>query len=131
MIVRKPFPMPKTSDILMERQEYSHFTKLDLSMMLYCFKLDKESKNICVISTEHGCYAYTILPMGVKILPDVAQQHMKEMLQDIPNISCYIDDVGIWTKGKFPEHLHVVDAVLERFSNKNMKCNPLKCDWAV
>ena len=66
MIVRKPFPMPKISDILMERQEYSHFTKIDLSMMLYCFKLDKESQNICVISTEHGCYEYTRLTMGVK-----------------------------------------------------------------
>ena len=69
--------------------------------------------------------------MGVKILPDVAQQHMTEMLQGIPNMSCYIDDVGIWTKGKFPEHLDVVDAVLEKLSNNNMKCKPLKCAWAV
>ena len=51
MIVRKPFPMPKISDILMERQEYIQFTKIDLSMMFYCFKLDKESQNIYVIST--------------------------------------------------------------------------------
>ena len=131
MIVRKPFPMPKISDILMERQEYSHFTKIDLLMMLYCFKLDKESQKICVISTEHGCYAYTRLTMGVKISPDVAQQYMTEMLQGIPNTSCYIDDVGIWTKGTFSENLDVVDAFLERFSKKNMKCNPLKCDWAV
>ena len=41
MIFRKLFPMPKISDILMERQEYSHFTKIDLSMMFYCFKPDK------------------------------------------------------------------------------------------
>ena len=69
--------------------------------------------------------------MGVKISTDVAQQHMTEMIQGIPNTSFYIDDVGIWTKGTFPEHLDVVDAGLERFSNKNMKCNPLKCDWEV
>ena len=69
--------------------------------------------------------------MGVKISPNVAHQNMTEMLQGIPNTSCSIDDVGIWTKGTFPEHLDVVDSVLERFSNNNMKCNPLKCDWAV
>ena len=69
--------------------------------------------------------------MGVKISPDVAQQHMTDMLQGIPNTLWYINDVGIWTKGTFPEHLYVVDAVLERLSNNNMKCNPLKCDWAV
>ena len=69
--------------------------------------------------------------MGVKISPDFAQQHITEILQGIPNTSCYIDDVGIWTEGKFSEHLDVIDAVLERFSNNNMKCNPLKCDCAV
>ena len=118
MIFCKPFPIPKISDILMERQEYIHFTKIDLSMMFYGFKLDKESQKICFISTEHGCYAYTRLPMGVKISPDVSQQHMTEMLQGIPNMSCYIDDVGIWTRGVFSEHLDVVDVVLERFSKK-------------
>ena len=41
MIVCNPFPIQKISDILMERQEYSHFTKIDLSVMFYCFKLDK------------------------------------------------------------------------------------------
>ena len=100
-------------------------------MMFYCFKLDKESQKICVISTENGCYAYTRLPMDVKISPDVAPQHMTEMLQGIPNTSCYIDDVSIWTKEAFSEHLDVVNTVLERLSNNNMKCNSLKCDWAV
>ena len=112
----------------MERQEYSHFTKIDLSVMFYCFKLDKESQNICVISAEHGCYAQKRLPMGVKILTNVAQQHMTDMLQGILTTSFYIDDVGIWTKGTFPDHLDVVDAVLKRFSNNNMKYKPLKCD---
>ena len=55
---------------------------------------------------------------------------MTEMLQGIPNTSCCIDDVGIWAKGTFLEHLDVVDAVLERFSNNNTEYNPLKCDWA-
>ena len=128
MIVRKPFPMPKLSDILMERQEYSHFTKIYLSMMFYCFKLDKEIQKICVITTEHGYYAYTRLPMGVKVSPDVVQQHMTDILQGITNTSWHIDDVGIWTKGTFPDHLDVVDAVLKRFSNNNMKYKPLKCD---
>ena len=69
--------------------------------------------------------------MGVKISPDVSQQHMTEMLQGITNTSCFINDVGIWIKGAFSEHLDVLDAVLDRISNNNMKCNPLKCDWSV
>jgi len=107
-----------------------YFTKIDLSMMFYCFRLDAASQHICVISLEEGNYAYTRLPMGVKISPDVAQAHMTEMLQGI-TCSVYMDDVGIWTNGSFDQHLEILDKVMSRFHQNNMKCNPLKCSWAV
>ena len=100
-------------------------------MMFYCFKLSKRSQEICVISTEQGNFAYNRLPMGVKISPDVAQKCMVDILQGIPNHSCYIDDLGIWTNGSFEEHLKVVDLVLFRLDKYNLKCNPLKCEWFV
>ena len=131
LIVRKPFPLPKIQDILLERGTYTYFTKIDLSMMFYCFELSDRSKRICVISTEENNYAYNRLPMGVKISPDVAQRFMNDMLRGIPNCCCYIDDLGIWTNGTFDEHLKVVDLVLSRLHSNNMKCNPLKCEWFV
>ena len=63
--------------------------------------------------------------MGVKISPDVAQKCMVDILQGIPNHSCYIDDLGIWTNGSFEEHLKVVELVLVRLDKYNLKCNPL------
>ena len=69
LIVRKPYPLPKIQDILLRRGKYTYFTKIDLSMMFYCFKLSKQSQEICVISTEQGNFAYNRLPMGVKISP--------------------------------------------------------------
>ena len=80
LIVRKPFPLPKIQDILLERGTYTYFTKIDLSMMFYCFELSERSKRICVISTENNNYSYNRLPMGVKISPDVAQRFMNDML---------------------------------------------------
>ena len=77
-----------------ERSKYTYFTKIDLSMMFYCFMLDEESQKICVISLEDGNYAYTRLPMGVKISPDVAHAHTTEILQGI-EYAVYMDDVGI------------------------------------
>ena len=68
--------------------------------------------------------------MGVKISPDVAQAYMVEMLQGIPS-ECYMDDVGVWTNGSFKDHMAIIDRILQRFQQKNMKCNPLKCSWAV
>ena len=42
-----------------------------------------------------------------------------------------MNDVGIWSDGSFEYHLQIVDKVLSRFSEFNMKCNPLKYDWGV
>ena len=129
LIVRKPFPLPRIQDILHQRRSYTYFTKIDLSIMFYCFKLSKRSKRICVISTEENNYSYIQLPMGLKIFLDVAQRFMMDMLQGIPNCCCYIDNLGIWTSGTFQDHLAVVDLVLSRLHKNNMKCNPLKCKW--
>merc|ERR1711884_696086 len=127
MILREPHTLPRIQDIMNERSTNTFFTKIDLSMMFYCFMLDEESQKICVISLEDGNYAYTRLPMGVKISPDVAQAHMTEILQGI-KCAVYMDDVGIWTNGTFEKHLEVVKKVLQRFQQYNLKCKPLKCD---
>ena len=81
--------------------------------MFYCFRLDKESQEICVISLEDGNYKYTRLPMGVKISPDIAQAHMTEMLYGI-DCSVYFDDVGLWTDGTFEEHLELLSRILKK-----------------
>ena len=36
LIVRKPYPLPKIQDIMLKRGKYTHFTKIDLSMMFHC-----------------------------------------------------------------------------------------------
>ena len=123
--------MPKISDILLSRRNYKHFTKIDLSMMFYCFELDRASQSFYVITTENGSYAYTRLPIGVKISPDVAQQHMTEILNRILDCNVYIDDIGIWTNSTFQKHVAIIDMVLGRFHKFNLKCNPLKYQWAV
>ena len=71
--------------------------------------------------------------MGIKVSPDIAQQHITQMLDGLlgPDVVVYIDDKGIWTDGDYDEHIDLVDKVLERLAANEMKCNPLKCDWAV
>ena len=40
---------------------------------------------------------------------------MEEMLQGL-DVTCYIDDLGVWTNGAFVEHLELVDKVLQRIA---------------
>ena len=68
--------------------------------------------------------------MGVKVCPDIAQSMIMKILDGL-DIEAYIDDLGIWTKISFDEHLSVVDRVLKHLAENGMKCNPLKCKWVV
>ena len=68
--------------------------------------------------------------MGVKVSPDVAQNLMEEILSGI-DCSIYMDDVGIWTNRSFEEHLSIVEQVLQKLAENNLKCNPLDYSWAV
>ena len=68
--------------------------------------------------------------MGMKISPDEAQAIMEEILEGL-DVTCYIDDLGIWTNGTFDEHLEFVDKVLLRLAASNLKTNSLKCNWGV
>ena len=37
----------------------------------------------------------------------------------------------MWTNGSFKDHMAIIDRILQRFQQNNMKYNPLKCSWAV
>ena len=42
-----------------------------------------------------------------------------------------MDDVCIWTNGTFQSHLQVVEQVLKKFAENNLKCDPLEYSWIV
>jgi len=130
MIRRKAYTLPRIHDILRKRSGYKYFTKLDISMQYYTFELDEHSKNLCTICTPFGNYRYCRLPMGVKQLPDVAQEIMESLFQGFDYIEVYIDNVGIFSN-EWNTHLGSVQKVLDVLEKSNFTINPLKCEWGV
>jgi transposase InsO family protein len=130
-ILRRPYPLPRIQEVMRKQQGYKYFTKIDLSMCFYCFELDDESKAYTTTFGPDGkLYHYNVLPMGVCTSPFATQATMEKILQGL-DVVVYIDDIGIWTKDSFGDHLQKVNEVLQRLSDNNLKTNPLKCSWGV
>jgi hypothetical protein len=113
-IRRKPFPLPKTSDLLRKLSGFKYETAIDLSMGYYHIPLDLEAQKFCTTMLPWCKYQYKRLPMGVKTRPDIFQRIMYEFLGDIPNIKVYLDDILITSNGKFEEHAAIMEQVLDR-----------------
>jgi hypothetical protein len=70
-LVKKPFPIPKTSTVLQEFEGFTFSTTLDLNMSYYMIRLDPDASKICTIIFPWRKYSYKQLPMGIAGSPDI------------------------------------------------------------
>jgi hypothetical protein len=56
-LVRKPFPIPKTSMVLQEVERFSFATALHLNMGYYTIRLDPDASKMCTIIFPWGKYS--------------------------------------------------------------------------
>ena len=88
------YPIPKVEDLFAMLDKGDTFTKLDLSQAYQQLALDRESRKY-VISTHKGLFCYTCLPYCVSSAPGIFQGAMEMLLQGIPGVAVYIDDILI------------------------------------
>ena len=112
-IDRLQYPLPRIQEIVQQQKPYKFFTKIDVSMQYYTFRLDRQSSDYCTIVTPFEKSRYTSLPMGVCQSSDFAQATMEEVLRGLSNVTVYIDDIKI-THDNWEEHIQCVKEVLYR-----------------
>jgi len=77
--------------------------------------LDDESKKYVVINTHKGLFHYIHLPYGIASTPGIFQKAMEQLLQGIPGVTAYINDILI-TGETDGEHLKSLEEVLRRLA---------------
>ena len=119
------YPIPRIEDIFATLEKGKIFTKLDLSQAYQQLKLDAESQKYLVINTHKGLFRYTRLPYGISSAPGIFQKAMETLLQGIPQVTVYIDDILI-TGNSEADHLQTLEKVLERLAKAGLRAKKTK-----
>ena len=73
-----------------------------------------------------GLFRYTRLPLGISTAPVLWQKAMAQVLQGLPEVVCFIDDILVTgrTRNEHKENLH---KVLTRINQYELQLKKAKC----
>ena len=120
------YPLPKPDAIFSTLSEGKWFSKIDLTHAYQQLKLSPTSRELVTINTHRGLYQYTRLPFGVASAPAIFQKVMDTVLQGLPKVICYLDDIFI-SASTPEEHLDNVKQVLQRLEQYGIRARKTKC----
>ncbi|XP_048482923.1 uncharacterized protein K02A2.6-like isoform X1 [Plutella xylostella] len=123
------YPLPKIDDVIVRMSGSMYFSKIDLSQAYNQVELD-ETKFYTVINTHRGLFRYNRLVYGLASSAGIFQRIMCNLLQGIPNVEIFLDDVIIGGRTK-EEHLSALETVFQRLHQSGFKLKRSKCVFLV
>ena len=124
------YPIPRIEELFASLSGGQRFTKLDLSHAYLQIPLDTPSRRLVTINTHKGLFEYTRLPFGIASAPSIFQRTMENLLQGIPRVCVYLDDILV-TGMTEQEHLTNLEQVLQRLESAGMKLKRPKCAFLL
>ena len=128
MLEMDKYPLPKPDDLFATIAGGKSFTKIDLTNAYQQMILDEDSRDLVTINTHKGLYRYIRLPFGVASAPAIFQKTMDMVLQGLPSVICYLDDLLI-TGRREKEHLANLKQVLQRLKQYGIRAKHSKCSF--
>jgi len=124
------YPLPRVEDLFATLAGGQTFTKLDMSHAYQQLLLDEDSKQYVTINTHMGLFKYNRLVFGVTSSPAIFQRTMDNLLQNIPHVAVYLDDILVTGKTE-EEHLQNLDQVLKTMKEAGLRLKRSKCVFQV
>ncbi len=124
------YPLPKPEELFSILAKGKVFSKLDLSQAYLQLQLDESSMQYVTINTHKGLYSFTRLPFGVASAPAIFQKIMDRILQGLPNVGCYIDDILITGEDE-ASHLQTLEEVFIRLEKHGIRLRQEKCCFMI
>ena len=107
------YPLPRVDDLFTAMSGGKVFLKLDLTHAYQQVLLSEIPKKYTTINTTKGLFEYQRLPFGISSAPAIFQRAMKGLLQDLPGVIVYLDNMLVTGPNK-EEHLKNLNKVMDR-----------------
>ena len=124
------YPLPRIEDLFASLSGGQLFSKLDLAHAYQQIPLDEKSQLFTTINTHKGLYCYNRLPFGVASAPAIFQRAIETILQGIPHVCVYLDDILI-TGENDDEHLQTLETVLSLLEKAGIRLKHKKCSFML
>ena len=127
--LRKPAQCVSQPEVLSHLVGKTIITTIDLSDSFFQMLLDEDSQALTAFYSEaHGArYCFKRCPQGLRNSPLHLKLLMDKLFGDMANeVIHYADDILIATNGSMRQHLKIVEKVLQRLKEGNIKIRPSK-----
>jgi hypothetical protein len=133
--VTKPdaFPLPRIDDMLESFGQAKWFTTLDLASGYWQVGMNPEDVEKTAFRTPYGLYEFLVMPFGLSYAPGTFQRLMNHILHEYLNdfVAVYLDDIIIFTKGTFEQHIEQLAKVFQKLREAKLKIKISKCHFCL
>uniref|UniRef100_UPI00109F456C uncharacterized protein K02A2.6-like n=1 Tax=Podarcis muralis TaxID=64176 RepID=UPI00109F456C len=124
------YPVPVVQHLLHSLGEGKVFAKPDLAQAYQQLPVDDATAEAQTIVTHWGAFRCRRLQFGVSVAPGIFQSLMERLLQGLPGVVPYFDDVLV-SADSHQQLFERLRAVLTRFQEAGLKVKREKCQIAV
>ena len=122
-------PLPSIETLLQCVAGSNWMSSLDLTAGFWQLEIEEEDKHKTAFYCSLGLMEWVVTPFGLQNAPASFQRLMTLVLGNLNYeiAACYIDDIVIFSKTTFQQHLINLRKVFRRLRKHNLKVKPDKC----
>ncbi|XP_055714390.1 uncharacterized protein K02A2.6-like [Phlebotomus papatasi] len=121
-------PIPDPDSLFTQLANKTVYSHIDLSDAYLQIPCDEASSHLLTINTPRGLFKFNRLPPGIRSAPGIFQEIVERMLQGIPGVVAYFDDICV-ASADSEEHLATLKLVFKRLEEFNFKVRFEKCKF--
>lgn len=92
-VVADSYPLPHIDELMSMLQGATVFSTIDLENAYFQLLLHEESRDLTAFITHEGLFRFCRVPYGLASAPSASQKMLATVLQGLPNVANYLDDV--------------------------------------